>query len=395
MRVLTMTSFYSGLRQSVLSNQWQPAGMPAFYQLLEGFKKHNVHFDSILFYSAKQDLVKAHKIDHFPEATFKVIAYSTTRSRWRLTDQKRHFNKIMSSVNDHVALDSYDLIYIDREQVGLVPFLKASFHGKIVVRLHGIGTMYQNFQKSLKYRLLNHWRKRAFRTQVDLLISSRDGTPVPDFIKSFVHKKTPVSILLNGVSQAGQKESGPQNLTEFLLIGRLELDKGSLDIVNAFADLSAELKQRCRLHVVGNGSLAKMVEGIAQREQHITYHGEQKHEEVKRFYESCHVCISINYLGNIANVVLEALAHELMIITLKPEAGFDEESHKFLQNNACYVSRARVKEDLSLLIPDLLGNPGMVRDYQLRVRNELKPQISSWEQRIEQEIDMLRELTKA
>ena len=45
MKILFITSFYSALKESVMSNDWNPSGMPAIVKLFEGLKKKNIDFE--------------------------------------------------------------------------------------------------------------------------------------------------------------------------------------------------------------------------------------------------------------------------------------------------------------------------------------------------------------
>lgn len=395
MKVLLITSFYSGLRQSVLSNHWQPQGMPAVYKLLEGFKAADIDFHSILI----ADETKAFEsqklsLDEFSNGSFQIICKTKEKSLLRLADEYTHFKALMRMIINSHKLNEYDLIYIDRANASLLPFLKETYKGKIVLRLHGIGTLYQNFQHSYKFRLLNWWKKNALATPIDLLISSRDGTPVPDFIKHYVHASTPTKVLLNGVDYFQNRPPSSRKISRFLFVGRLEEDKGIKEVVKAFVALTEDEKQKCQIDIVGDGLLKESIEKELIDEKHIIFHGQLSHKETIAFYSACDALISINYLGNISNVILEAIANENALITLAPDSDgkFDKETRSFLSDNALYIARDNVSPELTALVSQLLTTPSQLTQYQALVKQHLKPQLQSWADRVQKEIKMLQDL---
>ena len=63
------------------------------------------------------------------------------------------------------AINNHDIIYLDRANVGLIPFIKKEFQGKIILRLHGILNYYQ--------LLLNYFLEVSFLNQQPLSLKSR------------------------------------------------------------------------------------------------------------------------------------------------------------------------------------------------------------------------------
>ena len=54
-KILFITSFYSGLNDSINNNYWEPKGMPAIVKLLESLKLNSIYFDYI-FLSENDDM---------------------------------------------------------------------------------------------------------------------------------------------------------------------------------------------------------------------------------------------------------------------------------------------------------------------------------------------------
>lgn len=395
MKVLTITSFYSGLRQSVLNDDWKPQGMPAFYKLLEGFKENDISFDSALISTHNHHYESQNlQLTQFPNTTFYIICHDQRKSVIRITDQYQYYKQLSKILIQKLRFAHYDLLYLDRASAGLLPFLKKAFKGRIVLRLHGVGTLYQNYSDSLKFRLLNWWRMKAFHTPIDLLISSRDGTPVPSFVKRFVHPTTPVHVLLNGVYKPETIEVQTNEEIRFLFIGRLESDKGIREVVKAFLQLDEAQKEKCWLDIVGDGGLRQEVEQMIKAESHIKCHGPVNHTSVREFYVRTDAIVSTNFLGNISNVVLEAIVAGNAIVTLDADvkANYDQETQRFLGDCAFYVKRQRVTADLHDLLNKLIPNPNQLMQKQKMVQKQLQPQLKSWEDRILTEIRLLQEM---
>lgn len=396
-RVLFITSFYSGLKHSVKQNVWEPKGMPAMYKLLEAVKASDLDFD-YCFLDQKENTLIDIKNSNFPTTSFYVLNISQKEIPFpfKFLQPYTQTRKKKQEIQRCIDFSKYDLIYTDRANVDLIPFFLKKFKGKIFLRLHGVGTLYQSYKNSLKFRLYNYVKLLGFGKKIDFVLSSMDGTPVTKFMKEYIHENTQKERILNGVSIHPKVERSKDDIIKFLFVGRLEKDKGILQIIDVFNSLPEEVSSKLSLTVVGSGRLLeKVIETSIDNPSIIVMSGVE-HKRMQEIYLKSDVLISLNLLGNLSNVVLEAINYELAIITLKSDEirEFDEESNEFLSDHVVYVERDKIRSQLLEKLSSLVENIDEVEDLQNRTRDFLKPKLISWEKRMETEIKIISDLIK-
>ena len=93
-----------------------------------------------------------------------------------------------------------------------------------------------------------------------------------------------------------------------LYIGHIERQKGSLDLVRAFAILAKE-RGNASLVMVGNGGgMADCQSLAAELRVDVSFVGEKPHDEIPRWIAACDVFTLPSWSEGMPNVVLEALA---------------------------------------------------------------------------------------
>ncbi|MAJ43830.1 MAG: hypothetical protein CMF96_03670 [Candidatus Marinimicrobia bacterium] len=392
MRFLFLTSFYSSIQHSILNNKWNPKGMPAFYLFLEGLDKKYIEFDCI-FIGKNASSVQCLKNTRFTKSTFWIINSEKEKTSFKILDDFWYFKNLNTKVINLLNLNNYDIIYIDRANIGFIPFIDKKYNGKIILRLHGIATLFQDF-KSIKAKLFNWYRIFSYRREVDLAIGTRDGTPVAMFFEKYLNKKTPKLIIMNGVKRKKERIEKNNSNIRFLFLGRLEEDKGIVEVLEAFKKIGTDYGAKVELIIVGNGSERNTVKNYCKRYSYIIYRGELNHSELRLLHNDIDVTISINYLGNISNVILESIVNETAIITLKEDKKnfYDIDSNSFLNNNVMYVDRNNVPNDLSRIIIELINDRNTLQSFKDLTKNNLKPQLTTWNYRINKEIEYIKKV---
>ena len=104
----------------------------------------------------------------------------------------------------------------------------------------------------------------------------------------------------------------------------------------------------------------------------------------------------INFIGNISNVVLEAIANETAIITFKVDLlqSKDIESNEFLGKNVMYIDRYNIFEDLYNLIVEQIKDKTILEKYKTLSKINLKSKLLCWEKRLNIELDILKLISK-
>lgn len=398
-RILFITSFYSGIRKSIESGHWNPTGMPALYKLMEGLKKAQVSFDCYFIDSGK-DYSKSYSNDHFPNSNFHVIGIKKNKGKGilaKLISRFEYSGKLKKQILN-LGIENYDLIYLDRGQIALRHLLRKKLSSKLFLRLHGVSELFQSFEFSSKYYYLNYSKVLGFKGKFDFILSSHDGTPVDQFLSKYCADNVPKEKWLNGVDIYKEEISREKNnVIKFLTVGRLEADKGIREVVDAFLALPSPLNDKWELTVLGGGSLLEELREKTKDSKNIDIKGTVEHHKMAALYVEHDTLISLNFLGNISNVILEGINYELALITLKehPKTFHDIESNAFLENHALYVDRKHIESSLNEKLTQLIEGDVSVRDFQSATKNFLKPKLQSWDDRINNEIEILEKLIES
>jgi len=394
MKILFLTSFYSGLKKSVETGFWKPTGMPAIYKLIERLEEKNIPFDFCFIDKTAKD-TKEYNIDYFKSSKFYVVGCKKKIKLPKILNfffLKIIYLKKIYKFLKQIQAKKYDLVYIDRSNVSAFIIVHYFFKIKGILRLHGIGLQYVKFKKRRSYFIKNILNYYSYKLPFKTIIASRDGTPVHEFSLKFTNKKSNKIVLLNGVDStefSNEKETDNKNTINFLFVGRLEKDKGIIEIIKSFQNHN--LKNDISLTIIGDGNLKEFVKEQTLNQNHINYLGPLPHSEVKHFYMNSDVFISFNYLGNISNVVLEAIKFNLLIITFEKDIKNEKDidSNNFLGENVMYVNRNNAVSQLKNRITLLFENQNILQEYKLKIEMNLLPKIPSWKKRIDREIEII------
>lgn len=397
MRILFLTSFYSGLKKSIETGLWKPTGMPAIYKLIERLEEKDIPFD-YCFIDKTAIYNKEYKVDYFENSKFYVVGCKLKNNLPEILTKvfaRIIYLRIIYSFLKQIKAKKYDVVYIDRSNVSAFLVIHYFFKIKGVLRLHGIGLQYLKFRRRRGYFIKNILNFFSYKLPFKYIIASRDGTPVNEFLSTFTSKKSKKVVLLNGVDfkeGANKKEPIKNQTINFLFVGRLEKDKGIIEIIECFKKIKIENKTKSTLRIIGGGSLEHFVKKESIEEPHINFLGTISHKEVKEYYKISDVFISFNHLGNISNVVLEAIKYNLLIITFEKDLNKekDVDSNRFLGDNVLYVKREEAVKSLARIIDTIVVDDKVLTYYKQKVQENLFDKISSWETRIDEEIKIIK-----
>tara|TARA_X000000368_G_scaffold45614_1_gene32729 strand:+ start:2431 stop:3639 length:1209 start_codon:yes stop_codon:yes gene_type:complete len=394
-KILFLTNYYSALQESIINNNWNPKGMPAIYRLLEFLEDKKESFDYI-FVDKKTKNDKIFKetihLDRFQNSSLSILRLDKKKSILKIFDQYFFYKKVSNFLINNYNLNNYDVIYIDRGNVCLIPFIKKIFNGKIILRLHGILNYHELFINSLKFKFLSWFLIYSFKQKVDYVICSKDGSPTNFFLNHCINKKSPHTTLINGVDNYASTNKINKSKISYLFLGRLEKDKGIVEVINVFKKLIANYSDKIDLTIIGDGSLYTDISEKVSNINNITIYKSLPHSKIKNIFLDVDVLLSLNYIGNISNVVLEAISAEKAIISFKhnPVNLEDIESYDFLQNNAMYIDRNKIFEDLYELIVSNIEDSSIIDNYKTLTKIKLKPKLISWDERINIEYKIIK-----
>ncbi len=117
----------------------------------------------------------------------------------------------------------------------------------------------------------------------------------------------------------------------FLYIGRLSKNKGIKEIINVFKNLILEYKD-LKLIIIGDGPLLEYIKNYVKKnklELNILLIGRLSHEIVCYYYNIASVVINVGHSAGLANVIIEAMASNLPIISTDVGASKEYVGEKF------------------------------------------------------------------
>jgi len=397
MKILFITSFYSALKESVMSNDWNPSGMPAIVKLFEGLKKRTIDFESY-FVDRSSNNDECLKIQNkMFNNEVKILKVSKKLNVKFLRSIGESYNSFLIYKKIKRTCQYYDVIYVDRANLVIGAFF--AFTGKkVVLRLHGVTDFYENYSK-LYFRLMNPLKLLCLRAPFDYIICSEDGSPGKQFLKKYTKAKFNIT-LLNGVDDVRKKRtlesvkkdlSIKEGIPIFLFLSRLSKDKGILEFIKGVVEIQ---KQGLIFHtvIVGAGKYYKIVKEIIDNEklENISLTGAVKHSDVYTYFQLCDVYVSLNMIGNLSNTVLEAVNAGKCIITLDKSRSplRDISTYDFFNTAAIFLNRDNINEELKKVITRLIKDPALIEDRKKEIIN-CQSKLQTWSQRIDVEINYI------
>jgi len=289
-----------------------------------------------------------------------------------------------------------DMIYVDRQNVVIGAFLASVLRKRVVLRLHGVLTLYHRFG-TWSGRIRHALRYLSFRAPFAHIICTEDGTPTEQFLETFTCSQTPKTILLNGVDKertteidVRKKYGIPQESPVILFVGRMEKEKGGGLFVECMKRLR-HLNRDFYALMVGDGALYDHNRDIAGEARNLIFSGRVPHSQIPSFYAASDIFVSLNQLGNLCNTVLEALQAGTCVVIYGSDEGsrHDWSTEQYLQDIAVMVDRTRVLDELPLTLNKLLAAPEQIQQKKMSARKWSQKMLKSWQERIEDEIRIL------
>lgn len=388
-RFLLVTSYYTGLKRSVETGQFEATGMPAVAELWKGLDRAGIPFDHILLNIAgSTDRVEEKEIREF-HARFTVAEWAVDGR----VGKARAMLARLRFVARTARRFPYDLVYVDRAHLLEGALLTLMQDAPVVLRLHGTATL----PETLRAPGVNpvRWLRRlAIQARFGAIVGSEDGTPVRQFLDRYCHPGVPRRIWVHGMPGGPDDSDAPEeNQRTILFVGRLARYKGGHLFVDAIRELSSRRSDFEAL-VVGAGPREKNLRERAETIPEIRFTGEISHERVQRLQRSAAVFVSVNDLANLTNTVIEALAAGSCIVAFghDPETGRDASTQRLLDGAVRFVDRSIAPEELATVLEELLDDRSLRKEYERRAREVADRHLRTWVERIDDEIALLERL---
>jgi len=317
----------------------------------------------------------------------------------RLYNDARQFVEVLKKFS---RTGSSAVVYLDRRNIVLAALFKIK-GWRTVVRFHGVaGWNRHRFNLSMLLRQpLYFW---ALKAPFDLVLSSEDGSPVQPFFDRYLAANTPYRVFVNGVDlhppidplakplrdRYGFSEAWPV----LLFVSRLTPDKGAQEFLDALIE-TYRRNPRFYVVIVAGGSdpgWAKDVLESAGMGARVAFECSLPHTKILTYFRQADVFVSSNFLANLTNTVLEAMAAGICVVML----GRDQATQADISTEALVpddvvvrIPRFSGASGLSDALTLLVENTELIDVYRSRMKDFAGDFLRPWEERISDEIDLL------
>lgn len=150
---------------------------------------------------------------------------------------------------------------------------------------------------------------------------------------------------------------------DILFVGRLIRRKGIINLLRAFKEVCDEYKN-CRLTIVGGGPKWKYLENFCKRikiESRVNFLGAVEYRNVDKIYQKASIVVMPSLVESMSNVIQEAMASGLPIITT------DTGAAELIDENGFIVDKGDYKQ-IKKAIMEYITNPELMRKHGLQSR---------------------------
>lgn len=390
--------FFSGFKE-IEKRKWLPFGPPTIYKLIEVIEKNGKETKVILL--CKDDkyfkwIKRPYypKLEKFRNVEFVVLPYI---SFLKISRINRIFNDIWHFIFCAISVlkEKPKLLYCVRASQYIGAFFSFFKRPRVVLRLMG-ESGYYNFYKKKINLFLHPVAILSLRARYSLIIASLDGSLIRKLVKEYTNAKVKKVFLLNGIDRNGYPNvvlNVNPTLIKILFVARLEDAKGAEELLDALHRVSLR-KNNFIGTIIGYGEREEFLKRKileCNLTKTVIMKGNVPHSEMKNYYMTHDIFVSLNKLGNLNNTVLEALnAGNCVFILGRSSSGIDEDTEVLIPDDcAVRISRERITEDLSEKLIYFLENPDKIRQCKLKARELSQKILKSWDERIGLEIEML------
>lgn len=174
-----------------------------------------------------------------------------------------------------------------------------------------------------------------------------------------------IEIIFNGVDIDRFKPviHRPNFNIDILFVGRLIRRKGIISLLKAFKEVCDEYK-KCKLTIVGGGPKRKYLENFCNRlkiESNVNFLGAVEYKDVDKIYQKASIFVLPSLEESLSNVIQEAMASGLPIITT------DTGAAELIDENGFIVEKGDYKQ-IKKAIMEYITNPELMRKHGLQSR---------------------------
>ena len=394
MKILCITDVYQLLSGYIFAKE-APQGQPGFYKFLQESqnRKHEVH---IIFRTGKPVV---HKLSD------NLYSYPGNFSQNTLDHLPFQFLfEVLSAVLLGLRLNrkmKFDVIYGQQSYGAAAGYiLSRLFRVPNATRLYG-SALYAQYGAN-KWRIILNNLKSAlpFIFPSRYLIITQDGTQANKIAEAFGVDGDRLRIWFNGIDKDAvidQKADGvlwpvPAGTKSILWLGRLQGWKHPERALEAFDQLR-KIRDDVHLVFIGSGSsvpaLTTKVDQL-QLNDCVHFLGSVSHKSVSAYCKKADIFLSLLDFSNLSNTVIEAMSSGCCVVALD-----NGDTDLLIKDGETGIL---VNPDSLSTLPNLLNKLLNDQEYRTsigkRAQNFIYEHLPSWEERINQEVDLLENLAR-
>jgi glycosyltransferase involved in cell wall biosynthesis len=407
-KILYVCRLFNGLETSVDTKLWSPTGVPTIYRMIEALDKNERYHLELIFTSKEEQrycnksFVNKLKIKGISSRITVLSAFGHSFGRFgKVLCELFHIGYILKKV----LFNGYDIFYTDHANIFSASIISRFKITPVLFRVMGVYPMMRRvISHSSNTNSLLRW---CYKSPFSSVICTQDGSGIETWLECALAKTVPVYKLINGVDYIEPSMIDIQDIHDFhdipidkfiiLYIGKLEVIKGIYDFIEGFLMANEKINGRLHAVIIGHGDQSRKVSNLLEGRTNFTLIPRVKHNEIFKFHAISDLYISPNRLANLTNSNLEAMQSGACIAIPESQldTGVDLVTDKMVTNTSVYrYNFPPTPSVISQVIINLYHNSDLRKALSENIVFESSRFITSWNERIKLEVDILDKITK-
>lgn len=404
MRILFLARLFGGLKRCLADGRWDPAGVPAICQLMEGLHR-DPQIDLVNVFTLKEQdarfvSVRRKNIAGIGDTIILPFRHWLGRRGGAALTELEHALRILALA----ARFRPHVVYATYANILPAALLARAGHRGVVLRLMGVVPHHREISRGGSP--LFRWLLQSPFAHV---VCSEDGSDPARILPQLLSPQTPWTVRLNGCDtkvstdqerQAFRAAQGWGERPVVAFLGRLEAYKGALEFIDAVLLLLRQSPDCADIVLIGDGPLRTEMErrvAAAGQSHRVHFAGSQPRGNIDRYIGAADIYVSTNMYGNLSNANLEALAAGSCLVfpTSDPALPLDTATDELISVDvASRYDRDRLPESLADTLAGLLRSPDEIAARRLRAKALAGQLVRSWPQVIADDIALLKSIPR-
>lgn len=326
MKILYVSSVWSGIKPLLFEGRDVPEGMPAFFNVLKRLFERGHHVDFVFYGGKPADL------NIGPEWLRNSRIEQVERPRgiywpWKL---KRPLKSVVRQV---IAEEQPDFIYLQGFSASKVASMCRSLGLPFGQRVYGVRGLDEKFSQytGVWLRAKYGWELEAFTGRKDFLIVTRDGSRGDKVYRTLqARSNVPMYFSLNGVSKKHVESTSDNGVPEgcpFIFYPSRFAKRKCNDLaVDFLKRLHESGLNQFHLVLAGQENDASVVAKTRKKvadynlQKFVTFAGVLDADQMQEYYARCAAVASFYTVANLGNITLEALSYGCVFVSYVDES---------------------------------------------------------------------------